>query len=223
MILLGLLSFSCSVIRPGKVFLRRLYALIAGKPPHYSVRLKHEHKKDLHMWLDFLDTYNGVDFFADVLSHKGQPFNLYTDASQSLGCGGLLVNAWFSIPWPTEWWSQQTITFLELVPIVLALETWGHILSNKAVILHTDNMSPVSIINNQTSKEPLVLCLLRRLVLFTLKLNIQISAVHIAGFRNIDADFLSRLQVPCFKQHHGTADEHPTVTQPLPPFLDSNP
>ena len=220
MSLLGLLSFSCSVIRPGKVFLRRLYALIAGKPPHYSVRLKLEHRLDLKMWLEFLDTYNGVDFFSDVLAHKGTPFDLFTDASQSLGCGALFGNSWFSIAWPNDWWAQQNITLLELVPIVMAIEAWGHLIANHTVILHTDNLSLVYIINKQTAKEPLVLCLLRRFVLLTLRLNIQFSAVHISGFDNKSADLLSRLQVDEFKLHHRTADIRPTAVPALPQSLD---
>ena len=221
MSLLGLLSFSCSVIRPGKVFLRRLYALIAGKPQHYSVRLTLEHRLDLNMWLEFLEGYNGIDFFEDVLAHRGLPLNIYTDASQSLGFGALFRNSWFSIPWPSGWWSEQNITLLEFIPVVLAIEAWGSILSNRAVIVNIDNNSLVSVINSQTSKEPLVLLLLRRLVLTSLKLNIQLISLHIAGTDNKSADLLSRLQVADFKQNHPTADESPTEVPNLPPYLAS--
>ena len=220
MSLLGLLSFACTVIRPGRVFLRRLYGLIAGKPPHYSVRLSGEHKDDLKMWLEFLNGYNGIDFFHDVLEHKGLPLHIYSDASQSLGCGAILNNSWFSMPWPSKWWSEQNITFLELTPIVLALEAWKNTLKNRAVILHTDNHSLVSIINNQTSKEPLVLKFLRYLVLSSLQLNIIVSAVHISGKDNYLSDLLSRLQVDAFKKSQPAADNMPVAVRSLPVSLN---
>ncbi len=55
-------------------------------------------------------------------------------------------------------------------------------------------MSIVDIINNQTTKVPLILEMLRLFVLQCMNNNIQVQAVHIPGKSNLIADLLSRLQ-----------------------------
>ena len=72
---------------------------------------------------------------------------------------------WFWGTWPSRW-SERNITLLllELMPILLALETWGYKMKNSVVVLHTDNEALVSVINKQSSKEKLVMVLVRWLV-----------------------------------------------------------
>ena len=53
--LIGVLNFCCSVIGPGKAFLRRLIDLTLGiSRPHYHIRLTRQVKLDLLTWQDFL-------------------------------------------------------------------------------------------------------------------------------------------------------------------------
>ena len=53
--LVGFLNFACSVIVPGRPFLRRLIDLTRGVPkPHHHIRLTRQTKLDLGLWLDFL-------------------------------------------------------------------------------------------------------------------------------------------------------------------------
>lgn len=58
----------------------------------------------------------------------------------------------------------------------------------------TDNMAVIEIINKQTSKEKVLVKLVRRLVLAALRYNLYFRAKHIPGKNNIVADRLSRLQ-----------------------------
>lgn len=54
--LTGLLNFACSVIKPGRAFLRRLIDLTVGiRSPHHLIRLNKEVKGDMKVWLSFLD------------------------------------------------------------------------------------------------------------------------------------------------------------------------
>ena len=208
--LLGLLSFACTVIIPGRVFLSVYTASrIVLKKPYYKVRGTLEAKQDLNVWLRFLDLYNGVTLYRTEMFLSPSSIYFYTDAAKSLGYGAYIQNCWFSKLWPSAWNSSQTITFLELIPIVLDLETWGSLFKDKEVIIHTDNLPLVSCINNQTSVEGLVMVLIRRLVLQALVCNIIFKAVHIKGHENILADSLSRLQVQKFHQLHPDADKLP--------------
>lgn len=86
------------------------------------------------------------------------------------------------------------IAIKELFPIVIALEHWGQGLRDSKVLFLTDNMAVVEIINKQTSKEKVLMTLIRRLVLSALRFNILFCAKHIPGKHNVIADRLSRLQ-----------------------------
>ena len=145
--------------------------------------------------------------------------HLFTDSAQSLGMGAVFETHWFYQQWPSTWWCSQTIVLLELMPIVVALEVWGEEFRNACVTLHTDNLPLVHIINSQSSTEPLVMILIRRLVLQALKCNFLVQAVHIQGTNNVLCDKLSRLQVKDFRMLFPGADSEPTPVPPLPASL----
>ena len=64
--IIGLLNFACSVIIPGRVFLRRLINLTMGrKKPYHFIRVNTEVKKDLRIWQTSLDSFNGKSFFLE--------------------------------------------------------------------------------------------------------------------------------------------------------------
>ena len=218
--LAGLLQFACGVVVPGRAFLVRLYNLICGRSnPNYSVPLNREVKKDLQLWLTFLNEFNGVSLYKEQLFLSPQVLHIYTDASKSLGCGGVFGKHWFSVPWPSEWWSLQNITFLELVPIFLAVQAWGHLLRDKYVVLHTDNQALSFCINKKTSKEALVMHIIRKIVLLELTSNIMSKAKHVPGFLNGMSDALSRLKIGQFKFLHPQADDNPTSVCSLQELL----
>ena len=87
---------------------------------------------------------------------------------------------------------------------------------DKRVLLYTDNSALVSVLNKQTSKEPLVMVLVRKLVLLCLQFNLVLSARHIPGIDNTSADALSRLQMARFRLLNPTAEIQPTVIPDLP-------
>ena len=58
---------------------------------------------------------------------------LYTDASGAVGFAAILKEKWFAHWWPAHLQSRQIAT-KELIPIVLALETWADILTNKKIL-----------------------------------------------------------------------------------------
>ena len=76
--------------------------------------------------------------------------------------------------------------------------------AKKKLLLHADNLALVEILNQKTSKNKLVMVLMRELVLLSLKFNIQFKAVHV----NL-ADVISRLQWDRCKQLAPWAYCHP--------------
>ena len=110
----------------------------------------------------------------------------------------------------------RDITFLELVPIVLAFYIWGKMLNGKKIILFVDNVSLVHILNKQSSRSDRVMSFLRPLVLNALQNNIQFKAKHVSGIDNKIADAISRKQWESFRRLAPHADMDP---RPIPePF-----
>ena len=209
--LLGFLNFCCSVVLPGRAFLRRLFDLTIGvSRPFHFIRLSRQTKEDLKIWLSFLEDFNGKSFFHDGRLLSSQRLCLYTDAAGSLGYGALLGRAYFNGKWPDSWKSLN-ITTLELYPILAAIAVWGPGLANKSIEFWTDNAALVSVINKQSSKEKTVMCLVRKLVLYCLRFNICFSCSHIPGSRNLIADSLSRLQMDQFFRLAPWANRSPSV------------
>ena len=69
----------------------------------------------------------------------------------------------------------------------------------KVCVFFTDNEALVHVINKQTSYEPHIMALIRRMVLACLSLNINFMARHVPGRVNILADKLSRGQIDEFR------------------------
>ncbi|KAM4748731.1 LOW QUALITY PROTEIN: uncharacterized protein WCC33_006112 [Rhinophrynus dorsalis] len=200
--LLGKLNFACRILPMGRVFSRRLARLTAGvKRPHHFIRLSPEVRSDLVVWDSFLRNFNGRALWLDPVS-SNEEVGLQTDAAGSVGFGAILGEEWCAGRWPS-WWMDSGLTrnlvFLELFPIVVALELWGDSLRNKCVVFHCDNLGVVDVVNNLTASSPPVLRLLRCLVLRCLGLNLSFRARHVPGVRNVAADALSRLQMESFR------------------------
>lgn len=91
--LIRLLRFACSVVVPGRAFLRRVPGLICCvKNPHHNIGLTCEAGADLHTWHSFNQHYNGKFI---LLSSRWLPVSsddyltLFIDASRPVSrfCG----------------------------------------------------------------------------------------------------------------------------------------
>ncbi|MCG8048417.1 MAG: hypothetical protein N0E48_22830 [Candidatus Thiodiazotropha endolucinida] len=192
--LIGLLNFACCVICPGRAFLRRLIDLTCGiRSQNFYIRLNKEARADIKAWLTFIDSFNGKSVFLPTQWQSSDSLSFYTDASGAKGFAAIFGNEWFAYSWSDKMQHYQ-IAIKELFPIVIALEHWGSGFRDSKVLFLTDNMAVVEIINKQTSKEKVLMTLIRRLVLSALRFNILFCAKHIPGKHNVIADRLSRLQ-----------------------------
>ncbi|KAK3105621.1 hypothetical protein FSP39_002022 [Pinctada imbricata] len=206
-------------IPAARAFTRRFYDSMSGlKKSFHRLRVSSEMKEDIKVWLTFLEFFNGCSFFDSKPWSDSDSMKLYTDSAGGahLGCAAILQNQWVFMKWPESWKNQKILkdlTFLELVPIVLAFFIWGEYLSKQKIILFTDNQALVSVLNTKTSKSKRVMSFLRPLVLISMRLEIQFKSIHIEGKRNSAADALSRLQLTKFHQLVPEADGSP---MPIP-------
>ena len=219
--LIGTLNFACSVVVPGRAFLRRLINLTKGaKRAHHYIRLNRSTKADLVVWQTFLHDFNGRSFFLQDGWFDSDTLQLYTDASGSCGFGAVFGNYWCYGEWP-GYWKSLNIAILEFFPILLSILLWGSSMRNRRIIFFTDNLALVSVINNTTSRDATLLMFVRRLVLACLGFNILFRARHVPGIHNELADSLSRLQMQRFKRL-APACMHPSPTVIPPDLLPQN-
>ena len=150
--LLGLLNFCYQVVPPGRCFLRRLIDLTKNvTKPNHRITLNKESRCDLQAWSIFIEQFNGRSLMLAQPWLTTPTLLLYTDASGTIGFGAIFRTHWTYGTWP-ERISAFHITFKELFPIVLSVEVWGPLLRNKCIVLHTDSMAVVHVLNSQTSK-----------------------------------------------------------------------
>ena len=132
--LIGLLNFTCTVVLPGRAFLRRLIDLTIGiNRPQHLVRLSRAVKSDMRVWLAFLSDINGCSFFLHEGWKTSSTLQLYTDASGSKGFGAVFGAHWCYGAWP-ESWKSYNIATLEFYPIVLSVFLWGYRMQNQRII-----------------------------------------------------------------------------------------
>ena len=192
--MVGKLQFATSVIRPGRAFLRRMYDLTKRvQKPHHFLRLNREVKSDLEMWLQFLSNFNGTTIIRTPSFADSDTLHMFSDASKQ-GFGATFGTHWIHGPWPKDWASQD-ITLLEFYPIFLLVHIFANKLRNSRIIFHCDNVAVTYIINNQTSKHPTIMQLVRPFVLTLLQYNITCKSEHIFGVNNVLCDRISRMQV----------------------------
>ena len=88
--LIGSLSFACKVVKPGRMFLRRLIDLSTSVPNlNHHITLNSEARADIQWWNSFLPSWNGIEFIQQdiITSHS---LKLFTDAS-FLGFGAVYM------------------------------------------------------------------------------------------------------------------------------------
>ena len=215
--LIGTLNFACKVIAPGRAFLQRIINLTRGvSKPHHHIRLTNGFREDVKMWQIFLKDWNGTSLFLNSFWENSTNLSLYTDASGTLGFGGIFRTQWFQ----GKWLPHQTLTtknisidWQELYAIVVASYIWAPLWAQKRIVFYCDNQAVVSIINSKRSKSPRIMDLVRALTLQTLKYNFYFKALHVPGHYNDIADSISRFQQTRFRRLAPHADHQP---QPLP-------
>lgn len=171
------------------------------------------------MWQQIIHTWNGAGFFLPISWMDSDSLELYTDASGTLGYGGILGNRWFQGQWETRHQLNApgiSIAWQELFALVVACHLWGGEFANKRIVFYSDNESVVNIVNSKRSHIARAMDLVRHLTFVTLRYNFYPRAKHIEGKKNEIADSISRFKMDRFRRLAPHAD---LVPCPVPPAL----
>ena len=80
------------------------------------------------------------------------------------------------------------------------MEIWGEKMSNQRILFLSDNEATVFVLNKMSSKDPVMMKLVRRLVVAAMRHNIMFRSKHVPGKTNYVADNLSSFQLQEAKQ-----------------------
>lgn len=209
----GTLNFCCRALEMGRPFLRRLIDLtMKVSKPHHHIRLNKEACKDIEAWLLFLHHFNGTLIMRQPMWTESPDIRLYSDSSD-LGFGVIFGSKWAYGRWPRIWLKYH-IAVREMYPITLALHLWGHYMKDHRIMFFCDNQAVAACIAKQTSKDPLIMRLIRQLVVAALTHNIVFSASWIPGASNVVADLLSRLRISQAQETAPWLQPQPTDISP---------
>lgn len=116
--------------------------------------------------MNFYVPLTGNVTFRKKMWISNETLQLFTDSagSASLGCGAYFSGKWVQFKWPEFWENEQfmsDITFLELVPIIIAMFAWKLFFINKKILLRIDNQALVRIMIKRTSKSKNIMQLIR--------------------------------------------------------------
>ncbi|MCP3932809.1 MAG: hypothetical protein GY705_27365, partial [Bacteroidetes bacterium] len=205
----GVLNFACRAVPPGRTFLRRISNLMKGNSnPNHFVRINKEARKDFQAWIYFLDKFNSTPILPPIKWTVDVKWKLFSDAS-GRGFASVFGHKWFVGKFPNAWLSKS-IAVKELTPIYLSFILWIRFFQNEKICFLVDNMSVVHILKSKTSKDPLLMAMIRKMVVVSMLNNVMFSAAHIPGKHNIVADLLSRFQTSKVRKVAPWLDEEET-------------
>ena len=213
--LTGSLAFCAKAMPSARAFIRRMYASMSqAKRPHHRIRLTKGIKEDLVMWQTFLTKFNGISYMLDSDWTSSSQLQLQTDSAggSCLGCGAYFQGDWAFLRWPESWNDSdilRDISFLELVPVALAVCLWKDRFIGKRILFESDNMAVMHFLNTKSGKSERVMSLVRQIVLWSLQFNFIINSSHVRGFENQLTDAISRMQWDKFRALAPEAKPYP--------------
>ena len=221
--IIGKLSHIGKVVRPGRMFTRRLIDLSTTvERMHHHITLNTEAKADILWWINFLPQWTASSMIPPILAIRSTDLQLYSDASD-IGYGATFGNSWIQGAW-NHFESALSIDYRELFAITAATFTWGHNWQGKRIVFITDNLPITQIWDKGTSPSIPIMALIRPLYLFAACHGFSISFKHIYGIYNEAADALSRFQMDRFRTAMPNADPSPTdVPTTIPAYHGSPP
>ena len=196
--LIGKLNHISIVVRPGRLFLRRLIDLSTTvNELRHHINLNREARKDIQWWMDWLPTWNSSSIIPQIKSILSSDLCLYTDAS-GMGLGAVFYNDWIQAGWD-EFHANLDVDVQELFAILAAAYTWGHKWKGQRIIFLTDNEPITCIWDKGSTPTPALMTLVRKLFLIAVQNQFSVAFKHIPGKLNPIADALSRFQVERFR------------------------
>ena len=193
--LLGKLHHISKCVRPARLFVSRMLETLRLAPKSGHVALGEEFMKDVHWFLNFMPTYNGINVMHYANLEHTTGHSVHLDACLT-GCGGIYGQECYAAVFPhSVMHTKPPIHHLEMLNAVVAARLWGSQWAHSTVILHLDNMACVFVLSSGRSRDPFLLQCAREMWLCSVQHDFIIFPQHVPGKENQLSDSLSRLHL----------------------------
>ena len=188
--LLGKLIYVHKCVKPARIFINRMLALLRTNPHKNRINLNQDFFQDLNWFLTFLPRFNGVTCIHKMVIPEDH--RLHVDASLT-GLGGVWANRVYASPIIQLIQFDLKIVHLEMLNILVALRVWTIFWRHSTVWIFCDNKAVVQVAESGKTKDPYLAACIRNIWLLIATYDIDLIVEHIQGSHNIIADCLSRL------------------------------
>ena len=191
--IIGKLNFVAACVKPGRIFLARMFAFLRTMKDTASVPLNEPFSRDIYWWDRFLLDYNGVSIM-NIQDWSNPDEVLSCDACLS-GAGGWNASSrsYFHVTFPQfviE--SAVHISCLEILTICVCFRIWAPGFSGKRIQVFCDNEPSVQVIKSGRSRDPFMQACVRELFYLAAINQFEVCPIHIFGVDNRIPDHLSR-------------------------------
>ena len=152
----------------------------------------------MEWWHVFAEKWNGVSMLRNM-AFQSPSVEIWSDASGSWGCGVFWGPQWFQVQW-SGWpgFTGASIAAKELLSIIVAAPIWGPFWRGATVLCHCDNEVVVAAVKSGYCRDPTLAHMLHCLFFLEAEYDASLSAIHVPGIENGDADSISRNNLPLF-------------------------
>lgn len=191
---IGLAQSVHLAVPKARLFLRSLHDDLGNRRGwEGNCRLSRQSLRDLQWWIDL-----GKADVGRAIWRSPDQAEFYTDASKT-AWGGSLVRGPGKALLAHGIWSRSEaehhITVLELIAVIKNVLAFLPELRDKQVLMHEDNQAVIHVMQNVTSRSPVIMRHLRELIGLLDTNNIRLRPIYVASAAN-DADAPSRLYSP---------------------------
>jgi hypothetical protein len=139
--------------------------------------------------------FNGVAAFIEDV-----PITTVQTDSCLAAAGAFYNGDFFYTVWEADHPQIATscINYKEAMIATLALQQWGHLFTNKCVVIYTDNQCAASILSRNTCKNKALMQSMRDMFWTAVKYNFIVKAIYMPGHLQTIPDVISR-----FHEHGG--------------------
>jgi hypothetical protein len=184
--LLGSLMFLHKAIKPARLFVNRILALLRDMGEAASIAIDEGCKQDLQWFMACAHAVNGTVSFYKCVRPR---LDIFVDASLH-GLGGALgARVYTHTLTPRPGWS---IAHWEAINVFVALQVFAPLLRGRVATIWCDSRVAVSVLHSGRGSDPILHCIARNVWLLLSGLDCDIEFRHIPGHLNQVADLLSR-------------------------------
>ena len=195
-------------VSPTRYFINRLLEALRNSESKH-IKVTADMRKDIAWFKEFLLAFNGTALYNHDMIEYAETLEI--DACLT-HVRGVWKNAVYSAPLPDNIRdnSNLSITYYEMINILVALSIWGSAWAHKRILLRSDNVAVVNITRSGYTRDVHLASYIRNIWSLTSTYDIQLSIVDISGKDNKVADLLSRWN-SCQQNHQqlGKLLEHP--------------